>query len=375
MKKVLFIDRDGTIITEPPVDFQVDTLEKLEFVPYAISSLSMLCKCDFEMAMVSNQDGLGTSSFPTEDFLLPQNKMLSVLKGEGVVFDDIFIDPSFPEENSPNRKPQVGLLGKYFDKEKYDLENSFVIGDRITDVMLAENLGAKAILFQKKEIGQQMVVEAGLQKVATIITDSWLEIYEFLCLGQRRVEVNRKTKETDISLVLDLDGQGESSIQTGVGFFDHMLDQIVHHSPISLNLNVVGDLEVDEHHTIEDTAIVLGEAIGKALGDKRGVERYGYALPMDECDAMVMLDFGGRIDFRWDVEFKREKIGDMPTELFEHFFKSLCQGAKCNLHITAKGENEHHKIEGVFKAFSRALKMAIKRDVFNAKLPSSKGLL
>ena len=375
MKKVLFIDRDGTIIKEPLVDFQIDSLSKLDFVPYAISSLSHISKLDFEMTLVSNQDGLGTELFPEQDFYVPQNKMLEVLSGEGVTFDDIFIDSSFEEDNSINRKPRTGMLTKYINNDDYDLKGSFVIGDRLTDIELAKNLGVKAIFFRDSKEGRKMLECTQLCSYVALVTDSWVDIYEFLRLGDRRVCVSRKTKETEIMMVLDLDGRGESSIDTGLNFFNHMLDQLTHHSPISLELRVKGDLKVDEHHTIEDVAIVLGEALGIALGDKRGIERYGFALPMDECDALVVLDFGGRIDFRWDVEFQREMIGDMPTEMFEHFFKSLSQGAKCNLHIEAKGSNEHHKIEGVFKAFAGSLKMAIKRDVFNISLPSSKGLL
>ena len=375
MKKVLFIDRDGTIIKEPLVDFQIDSLSKLDFVPYAISSLSHISKLDFEMTLVSNQDGLGTESFPEQDFYVPQNKMLEVLSGEGVTFDDIFIDSSFEEDNSINRKPRTGMLTKYINNDDYDLKGSFVIGDRLTDIELAKNLGVKAIFFRDSKEGRKMLECTQLCSYVALVNDSWVDIYEFLRLGDRRVCVSRKTKETEIMMVLDLDGRGESSIDTGLNFFNHMLDQLTHHSPISLELRVKGDLKVDEHHTIEDVAIVLGEALGIALGDKRGIERYGFALPMDECDALVVLDFGGRIDFRWDVEFQREMIGDMPTEMFEHFFKSLSQGAKCNLHIEAKGSNEHHKIEGVFKAFAGSLKMAIKRDVFNISLPSSKGLL
>lgn len=375
MKQVLFIDRDGTIIVEPDVTFQVNTLEELEFLPYAISGMAALSKSDFEIAMVTNQDGLGTEGYPLETFNRVQGKMMSILEGEGVRFDEIFVDRTFPEQNSPNRKPGTGMLGKYIDNPEYDLKGSFVLGDRLTDVVLAKNLGAKAILIQPKEKGTEMLAGSGLEEYAALISDDWREITEFLRLSQRRVEVKRKTKETDISLTLDLDGRGESRVDTGLNFFNHMLEQIIYHSPISMSLVVKGDLHVDEHHTVEDTAIVLGEAVAKALGDKRGIERYGFALPMDECDAMVVMDFGGRIDFRFDAAFKREKIGDVPTELFEHFFGSFSHAARCNLHITAKGTNEHHKIEGIFKAFARALKMAIRRDALDMSLPSSKGML
>lgn len=375
MKKVLFIDRDGTIIIEPDVTFQVDTLEKMEFLPYAISGMAALSKSDFEIAMVTNQDGLGTAGYPLESFNAVQNKMLSILDGEGARFDAIFVDNTFPEENSPNRKPGVGMLTKYINNEAYDLQGSFVLGDRVTDVILAKNLGAKAIFIQPRAKGQELLLNTELEEHVALISDNWVEIVEFIRLAERRVTVARKTKETDISLTLDLDGRGDSFVDTGLSFFNHMLEQIIYHSPVSMSLRVKGDLHVDEHHTIEDVAIVLGEAVAKALGDKRGIERYGFALPMDECDAMVMLDFGGRIDFRFDVTFKREKIGDVPTEMFEHFFKSFAHAARCNLHITAKGENEHHKIEGVFKAFARALKMAINRNAMDMSLPSSKGML
>ncbi len=382
MKTALFIDRDGTIITEPPIDFQVDTLEKLNFVPHAIRGLSMIKESmNFEFVMVSNQDGRGTESFPEEDFLLPQNKMLSILAGEDITFDDILIDDSFEEDNSPMRKPRTGMLTKYMTGE-YDLENSYVIGDRLTDVELAKNMGCKAILFREKAEGEEMLrrraelnTGAELNGSCALITNDWLKIFEFLRFGTRNVTIERTTRETDISLTLDLDGRGESSIESGVNFFNHMLDQIVHHAGFALTLRAKGDLHVDEHHTIEDIGIVLGDAMLQALGNRMSIERYGYALPMDECDALVTLDFGGRIDFDWRVEFKREMIGDCPTEMFEHFFKSFAQACKCNLHIEAIGDNEHHKIEGIFKAFARTLKAAAKRDIFKYKLPSSKGVL
>ncbi len=374
MKKVLIIDRDGTLIVEPPVDYQVDSLEKLEFVPGAITAMSRIAKLDFELVMASNQDGLGTISFPTLAFHAPQEKMLTILSGEGVEFDNILIDPSLPEENSPNRKPGIGMFGKYLTGE-YDLGSSYVIGDRVTDVMLAKNLGAKAIFISEHDSGVAQLTLSGLERYCALVTNDWNEIYTLLRLGERRVYLDRNTSETKISLVLDLDSQFNSVISTGLNFFDHMLDQIVHHAGVALLINVEGDLEVDEHHTMEDVAIVLGEAFYKALGDKRGIGRYGFALPMDECKAMVLLDFGGRIDFAWDVEFRREMIGDTPTEMFSHFFKSFAAAAHCNLHISATGMNEHHKIEGIFKAFARALRAAVSRQGFGYDLPSSKGTL
>ena len=374
MKKVLFIDRDGTLILEP-ADEQVDSLEKLEFYPGAIGAMSRIATLGFELAMVTNQDGLGTDSFPENTFWPAHEKMLKTLEGEGVRFTGMHIDPSMPEENSPNRKPGTGMLTGYFDSKFYDLPHSFVIGDRITDILLAKNLGAKGILLQPLEKGKQMVAEAGLEVYTALITDDWNDIYTFLRCGDRRAIIERKTRETEITLTLDLDGQGKNRLSTGLHFFDHMLEQIIHHAGVSIDLEVKGDLQVDEHHTIEDVAIVLGQAISQALGSKLGIERYGYALPMDECDALVTLDFGGRIDFIWEVDFRREKIGDVPTEMFRHFFKSLCEAAQCNLHITATGDNEHHKIEGIFKAFARAMKMAIHRNANRLQLPSSKGTL
>ena len=375
MKKVLFIDRDGTLIVEPQPDFQVDSLEKLEFVPGAIGAMARIAALGFELAMVTNQDGLGTDSFPESTFWPAHNKMLRTLEGEGVRFSGMHIDPSFEHEHSPNRKPGTGMLAGYLDARFYDLSNSFVIGDRLTDIQLAKNLRAKGILFQPLETGRKRIEEAGLREVTALITDSWEEIYAFLRLGDRRATIARKTRETDIALTLDLDGQGATHIATGLHFFDHMLEQIVHHAGVSIDLTAKGDLHVDEHHTVEDVAIVLGQAVYQALGSKLGIERYGFALPMDESDALVTLDFGGRIDFGWEVEFHRERVGDVPTELFPHFFKSFCEAARCNLHITATGDNEHHKIEGIFKAFARALKMAIHRNAHRLALPSSKGTL
>ncbi|MDR0866271.1 MAG: bifunctional histidinol-phosphatase/imidazoleglycerol-phosphate dehydratase HisB, partial [Candidatus Symbiothrix sp.] len=348
-KKALFIDRDGTIILEPPVDLQVDSLEKLTFVPGAITALASIAKLDFELVLATNQDGLGTDSFPEADFHPAHDKFLLTLAGEGVVFADQIIDRTFEYENAPTRKPRTGLFGKYLDGD-YDLAHSFVIGDRMTDIQLAKNLGAKGILFQPEEQGFVMLEKAGLQNSCALITDNWQKIAGFLRTEDRTATITRHTSETKINVTLDLDGQGTSEMATGLGFFDHMLWQIVHHAGVSLSVNVQGDLYVDEHHTIEDTGIALGEAILQALGSKRGIERYGYVLPMDECEALVLLDFGGRVDFQWDVPFTREKIGDVPTEMFSHFFKSFAQATRCNLHMVAKGENEHHKIEGVFKA-------------------------
>ncbi len=374
MKKVLFIDRDGTLIEEPPVDYQVDSLEKLAFVPKAITSMNRIASLDYELVMATNQDGLGTDSFPEETFWPAHNLMLKTLEGEGVQFDDILIDRSMPADNAPTRKPRTGMFGKYLNGE-YDMANSFVIGDRPTDIELARNLGAKGILLQPTESGRALLAEQGLLDSCVLITDDWDRIWQFLRAGARTAEIHRKTRETDIRVAIDLDGSGESHVDTGLKFFDHMLEQIVHHAGVSLVIEAKGDLEVDEHHTIEDTAIVLGEAVFRALGSKLGIERYGYCLPMDECKAVVLLDFGGRIDFQWDVEFHRERVGDVPTEMFRHFFKSFAEAAHCNLHIAANGENEHHKIEGVFKAFSRALRMAIARNSFKFELPSSKGVL
>ena len=374
MKKVLFIDRDGTLIVEPP-DEQIDSLEKLEFVPGAISGMKSISQLGYELVLASNQDGMGTDRFPENAFLPPHKKMLRTLEGEGVRFDDMLIDRSLAEENLPTRKPGIGMFAKYLSGD-YDMSGSYVIGDRITDALLARNLGAKAILIRQNNAPlEEKIKDAQLEPVVKLIADRWEEIVRFLRSDSREAAIERQTRETDISLWLDIDGGGESSISTGLHFLDHQLWQIVHHGGISLKLKAVGDLDVDEHHTMEDVAIVLGEAVNRALGDKRGIERYGFALPMDDSAAIVLIDFGGRIDFRWKAKFKREMIGDTPTELFEHFFRSFSQGARCNLHITAKGDNEHHKIEAIFKAFARALKAAVRRDVFSYKLPSSKGLL
>ena len=374
LKRALFIDRDGTIIVEPPVDFQVDSLEKLEFVPRVMHNLNFIkSHLDFELVMVTNQDGLGTDSFPTPDFEAPHNKMLRTLEGEGIVFNDIVIDKTFEHENAPTRKPGIALLGKYTSGE-YDLAGSFVIGDRITDVLLARNLGAKAILIADEEQGKVKINEAGLNDVCALITPSWDRISDFLRGGSRTASVKRTTSETDIDIAIDLDGTGACDISTGLGFFDHMLCQIGKHSGMNLTVKVKGDTWVDEHHTIEDTAIALGDALRIALGDKRGIERYGFVLPMDDCQCTVALDFGGRSWLVWDAEFHREKIGEMPTEMILHFFKSLSDSARMNLYISARGDNEHHKIEGIFKALARAIKMAIRRDVFTYQLPSTKGV-
>ncbi len=376
MKKALFIDRDGTIILEPPVDYQVDSYEKLAFRNGAISAMKQLSTLDYELVMATNQDGLGTESFPEQTFYPAHNMMLNVLASEGVEFDDQLIDRTFEDEGAETRKPRTGMFGNYLDGS-YDLANSYVIGDRVTDIILAKNLGAKGILIADEQSGLQMVREAGVEDVCVLISESWAEIAEQIRCADRRVTIERATKETSIKVTLDLDRRAGvvSTVKTGLHFFDHMLDQISHHGGVELQVDVEGDLQVDEHHTIEDTAIVIGEAINAALGNKAGIGRYGFALPMDECSALVLLDFGGRIDFSWDVEFKREYVGDVPTEMFKHFFQSLCAAARCNLQISAKGENEHHKIEGVYKAFARALKMAIKREPLSNEVPSSKGRL
>lgn len=373
-KRALFIDRDGTIIVEPPVDYQVDSLEKLEFVPGAISALRSIAELDFELVMATNQDGLGTDSFPEENFFPAHRKMLATLEGEQVRFDDILIDRSMPEDNAPTRKPRTGMFARYLSGD-YDMATSYVIGDRLTDMELARNLGAKGIFLQARDEGEKALAEAGLTDAAVLVTDRWWDIAEFLRASRRTAHVERNTRETRIKVDVDLDGRSESGVDTGLKFFDHMLDQISHHSGVSLKIETRGDLQVDEHHTIEDTAIALGEAIYEALGSKLGIGRYGFALPMDDCRAMVLLDFGGRIDFAWDVEFTREYVGDVPTEMFRHFFASLCAAMRCNMYVSARGENNHHKAEALFKAFARALRAAVKRDVFSYELPSSKGVL
>jgi imidazoleglycerol-phosphate dehydratase/histidinol-phosphatase len=374
MKKVLFIDRDGTLIHEPPDDFQVDTLEKLEFIPGVFRNLYFIRKyLDFELVMVSNQDGLGTESYPEKAFWLVQHKILRTFENEGIVFDDILIDRTFPEENASTRKPGVGMLTRYT-SGNYDLANSYVIGDRLTDIELAVNLGTKAILF-KPLTALSNTQKTKAESACTLFCDSWDEIYRHLALESRSAMVIRKTEETDITVKLNLDGTGKSQIQTGLGFFDHLLSQLARHSGCDLEIIAKGDLHVDEHHTIEDTALATGEAFHKALGSKRGIERYGFALPMDDCMAHVMIDFGGRPWLIWDAAFKREQVGEMPTEMFMHFFKSFADAACCNLNIKASGDNEHHKIEAIFKALARAIKMAIRREPFNFELPTTKGLL
>jgi imidazoleglycerol-phosphate dehydratase/histidinol-phosphatase len=370
MKKVLFIDRDGTLIIEPQPDLQVDSYEKLSFLPYVISNLKKIHEeLDFELVMVTNQDGLGTSSFPEDTFWPAQNKMLDILSSEGIVFSNILIDKSFAKDNLPTRKPGLGLLGDYLSSD-YDLKNSIVIGDRITDIQLAKNLGSRAILIGDLEVPTE------LKSITALQTSHWNDIYAFLKLPQRQVHHTRNTHETKISIDLNLDGKGHASNQTGLGFFDHMLDQIAKHGNLDLAIQVKGDLHIDEHHTIEDTGIALGEAFALALGEKKGIARYGFLLPMDDCLAQVALDFSGRNWLVWKAEFKREKIGEMPTEMFSHFFKSFSDGAKCNLNIQADGENEHHKIESIFKAFAKSIQLAVKRDINNLNsLPSTKGLL
>ncbi|NJW53182.1 bifunctional histidinol-phosphatase/imidazoleglycerol-phosphate dehydratase HisB [Salinimicrobium oceani] len=378
MKKVLFIDRDGTIVLEPE-DFQLDHIDKLEFYPEAFQYLSKIAQeLDYELVMVTNQDGLGTDSFPEDTFWPVQNFVLKAFENEGVKFSEVIIDRTFPEDNAPTRKPGTGLLKAYFDTEKYDLKNSFVLGDRLTDMELARNLGAKGIFITgHEELGstELSVKKEELQKSIRLETNSWKEIYEFLKLEERTASIERKTNETDISISLNLDGTGKSRIDTGIKFFDHMLDQIARHGQMDLEIMVKGDLEVDEHHTIEDTAIALGEVFSKALGNKLGIERYGFALPMDDCLAQVAIDFGGRNWLVWEADFKREMIGAMPTEMFYHFFKSFTDGAKANLNIKAEGTNEHHKIEAIFKAFAKAIKVAVKRDPDKMILPSTKGML
>ncbi|HEY8400364.1 MAG TPA: bifunctional histidinol-phosphatase/imidazoleglycerol-phosphate dehydratase HisB [Cytophagaceae bacterium] len=363
-QKVLFIDRDGTLIVEPE-DYQIDSFEKLEFIPKAITALAKLAKeSDYLFVMVTNQDGLGTDSFPEPTFWPVQNFIIKTLEGEGVKFHNIHIDRSFEHENLPTRKPRTGMLEAYMTGE-YDLENSYVIGDRLTDVQLAKNLGCKSIF-----------ISNSINEEADLSTYDWEEIYNFLInQNKRKATVHRKTNETDIFIEVDLDGTGKTKISTGLGFFDHMLDQLGKHSLTDLTVTVKGDLHIDEHHTIEDTAIALGEAYIKALGDKKGIERYGFLLPMDDCLAQVAIDFSGRAWLEWDAEFKREKVGDMPTEMFYHFFKSFSDAAKCNLNIKAEGTNEHHKIEAIFKGLAKSIKMAVKKDKYNTQIPSTKGVL
>ena len=378
MKKVLFIDRDGTLAIEPPVDYQLDSFEKLEFYPKVFQYLGKIAKeLDFELVMVTNQDGLGTSSFPEATFWPVHNFLVKTFEKEGIVFTEQIIDRTFARDNAPTRKPNTGLLSHYI-SSSYDLENSFVIGDRMTDIELAKNLGAKGIFINNDNIegnDELTVTKDELENYIALETKDWSAIYEFLKAKDRTGSISRNTNETKIQIDLNLDGTGKSDISTGISFFDHMLDQIARHGQLDLVVNVKGDLEVDEHHTIEDTAIALGEVFAKTLGNKLGIERYGFYLPMDDCLSQVTIDFGGRNWLVWEADFKREMVGKMPAEMFFHFFKSFTDGAKCNLNIKAEGTNEHHKIESIFKAFAKAIKMAVKRDVEKMILPSTKGVL
>jgi imidazoleglycerol-phosphate dehydratase/histidinol-phosphatase len=375
MKKVLFIDRDGTLIVEPPTDFQVDSLEKLEFLPAVFQYLGKIVKeFDYKLVIITNQDGLGTAAFPEDTFWPAQNKMLKAFENEGIVFDDILIDRSFPEDNAPTRKPRTGLLTQYLNGD-YDLEHSFVIGDRATDVELAKNLGAKGIFIHAAGHQYNVLPDDSLMQHCAAVVKNWEQIYNFLkSSSARKAIVHRKTLETDICVSLSIDGSGKSDISTGIGFYDHMLEQLAKHSGCDLSLHIKGDLHIDEHHSIEDAALALGQAFKTALGDKRGIERYGfYTVPMDDCLADVAIDFSGRSWLVWNVKFKREKVGKMPVEMFEHFFKSFSDASACNLNIKARGKNEHHKIEAIFKAWARAIKMAVKRQ--GDELPTTKGVL
>ena len=380
MKKVLFIDRDGTLVIEPPVDYQLDALEKLEFYPKVFQYLSRIVEeLDFELVMVTNQDGLGTDAFPEETFHPPHNMMMKAFENEGITFKEVIIDKTFPHENAPTRKPQTGLLTHYMTTD-YDLENSFVLGDRLSDMQLATNLGAKGIFISSDQPhtdtdAHKNIEQKTIDETIVLSTPDWKAIYHFLKTPNRTSSVRRTTKETDILINLNLDGEGKGNNKTGIGFFDHMLDQIARHSGSDLEIKVKGDLHIDEHHTIEDTALALGEAFRLALGDKMGIERYGFCLPMDDCLAQVGIDFGGRPWLVWEAEFNREMIGEMPTEMFYHFFKSFSDTAKCNLNVKAEGKNEHHKIEAIFKAFAKSIKMAKKKDLDNQQLPSTKGVL
>jgi len=379
LQKILFVDRDGTLINET-IDEQIDSFAKLEFYPGALQYLPKIAaELDYQLLMVTNQDGLGTASYPEDTFWPVHNFIVKTFENEGVTFSDFIIDRTFAKDNAPTRKPGTALLGKYFDAEKYDLKNSFTIGDRRNDVLLAKNLGAKAIWLNNHSNlgGGEFTTEQNteIKEVVALETNDWKAIYEFLKLGERVFENKRTTKETDISVKINLDGTGEAKVSTGLHFFDHMLDQIARHGSMDLEITAKGDLHIDEHHTIEDTGIALGEVFAAALGNKKGIERYGFCLPMDDCLAQAAIDFGGRAWLVWDADFKREKVGDMPTEMFYHFFKSFSDAAKCNLNIKAEGQNEHHKIEAIFKAFAKAIKMAVKRDVNKMVLPSTKGLL
>lgn len=379
MKRILFIDRDGTLILEAPPTYQLDSFDKLTFYPRMFEYMTRIAReLDYELVMVTNQDGLGTESFPENTFWPLHNLVMKSLEGEGIRFSAVHIDKSFPHDNAPTRKPGTGMLTQYLDAGKYDIANSFVIGDRVTDVQLAKNLGCKAIwLNNEPELGAGEINDkmADLRSVIALETSEWSDIYQFLRQGLRQVTHERNTNETQIKIELNIDGSGKSQISTGLGFFDHMLDQIARHGKMDLAVQARGDLHIDEHHTIEDTGIALGEAFAKALADKRGMERYGFALPMDEADAKVLIDFGGRSWLVWNASFKRERIGEMPTEMFFHFFKSFSDAARCNLNIECRGDNEHHKIEAIFKAFAKAIRMAVKRDPFSNYLPSTKGVL
>ena len=376
MKKVLFIDRDGTLTLEPN-DFQLDTYDKLVFYPGVFQYLGNIARdLDYELVMVTNQDGLGTENFPESDFWPTQKFLIKTFQNEGIIFKEVFIDRTFPEDNAPTRKPGTALLESYINNTNYDLKNSFVIGDRLTDMQLAKNLGCKGVFIDNNPaLGAEEVSDKDLDSTIALKTKSWEFIYRQLLMRDRAVSFERKTRETQVHIEINLDGRGESKVETGLAFFDHMLDQISKHGGIDLSLKTVGDLEVDEHHTIEDTAIALGEALSVALGDKKGIERYGFTLPMDDSLAEVSIDFGGRSWLVWEADFRREKIGKMPTEMFYHFFKSFADSAKANLNIRAKGNNEHHKIEAIFKAFAKSIRMAIKKDVEKMILPSTKGTL
>lgn len=380
MKRILFIDRDGTLINEAPPTYQLDSFDKLTFYPHMFEFMSRIAReLDYELVMVTNQDGLGSASFPEDSFWPLHNLVMKSLEGEGIHFSKVCIDRTYPKENAPTRKPGTGMLTEYLNNPGYDIANSYVIGDRITDIQLAKNLGCKGIWLNiDPALGGGEIKDKAeeLRKTTVVLeTTEWSDIYSYLKLGLRTVVHERNTNETKIRVETNLDGSGKATIETGLGFFDHMLEQIARHGKIDMNISVKGDLHIDEHHTIEDTGIALGEAFGKALADKRGMERYGFALPMDEADAKVLIDFGGRNWIVWNAEFKREKIGEMPAEMFFHFFKSFSDAAKCNLHIECHGDNEHHKIEAIFKAFAKAIRMAVKRDPLSNYLPSTKGML
>ncbi len=379
MKKVLFIDRDGTLIAEYPPTYQIDSFDKVSFYPQVLKYMIKIAEeLDYELVLVSNQDGLGTDAFPEHHFWPIHNLIMSAFASEGVKFNKEHIDRSFPHEGLHTRKPGIGMFGEYLDNPEYDIKNSFVIGDRITDVQLAKNLDCKAIWINNNpELGAAEISDEAnaLNEVVALETQSWKAIYEFLKGGKREITHQRKTAETSIDITLNLDGIGKASIKTGLHFFDHMLDQIARHGGLDLTIEAKGDLHIDEHHTVEDTGIALGEAFLQALGNKKGIERYGFALPMDDAEAKVLIDFGGRPWIVWNADFHRERVGDVPTEMFYHFFKSFSDAARCNLNIFCRGDNEHHKIEAIFKAFAKAVKMAIKRDLENNQLPSTKGVL